>query len=181
MNLLSRFLPPLLLGAALAARAATGPQPNTVIDSDRFDSQSTARETTSFFTGHVAVTGNDIRLTCDRLEVVTYRTGQPGDTIGKQDQFKYLLATGNVDIVQGDREASCGRAEILPRDDRITLTEKPVVTDHSNNTVVTGFKLVLLRGERRVLIEHAHMTGPPIKDLGFPGSQPAPAPKGDKP
>ena len=78
--------------------------------------------------------------------------------------------------MQGEREATCGRAEVfLPKDNKITLTEDPVVTDHGNNTVCTGTKLVMLRGERRVFVEHVHMTGPPIKDLGFDKSLP-PAP-----
>ncbi len=174
MNTFSRLLALAVALPALALHAAAGPQPRTVIDSDQFDSQSTARETTSIFTGHVVVSGNDISMTCDKLEVVTLRTGQAGDTIGKQDQFKYLLATGHVDIVQLDREATCGRAEILPMDDKITLTEDPVVTDHGNNTVCRGTRLVLLRGERRVFIEHVHMSGPPIKDLGFDRRQPPP-------
>jgi lipopolysaccharide export system protein LptA len=174
MNFPFRLLAPVLLGAALSLRAATGPQSQTVVDSDSVDSQSNGRETTSWFNGHVAVAGNDIHMTCDKLKVISLRTGPSSDTIGKQDQFKYLLATGHVDIVQGDREATCGRAEILPQDDKITLTESPVVTDHGNNTVCSGTKLVMLRGERRVFVEHAHMTGPPIKDLGFDKNQPPP-------
>jgi lipopolysaccharide export system protein LptA len=164
----------LLLGAALSLRAADAPPPNTVIDSDQLDTQSTDTETTTFFTGHVVVTGNDIRLSCDKLETISVRTGDKSDTIGQQDQFKYLLATGHVHIVQGLREAACGRAEVLPRDNRITLTESPVVTDRGNGTVFTGDKLVLLRGERRVLGEHVHITAPPIKDLGFDQKQPPP-------
>jgi lipopolysaccharide export system protein LptA len=174
MTFPARLLVPVLLGAALSLRAAAGPGQQTVVDSDQFASQSTDRETTSFFTGHVVVNGNDIRMSCDKLEVITLRTGPATDTIGQQDQFKYMLATGHVDIVQGDREATCGRAEILPRDDKITLTLDPVVVDHGNNSTCSGDKITLLRGERRVLVEHAHMTAPPIKDLGFDKNQPPP-------
>ena len=56
-----------------------------------------------------------------------------GATLGKYGKFKYLLATGHVRIVQGDRVATCGRAEVFPGDDRIVLTENPVVkieTEH---------------------------------------------------
>jgi lipopolysaccharide export system protein LptA len=175
MNLPARLLATLALVLPAARLAAAG-APETVIDGDHFESRSTADETTSVFTGHVVVTGNDIRMTCDRLEVISLRTGQAADTFGKQDQFKYLLATGSVDIVQGDREATCGRAEILPRDNRITLTGNPVVVDHGNNSRCSGDRLTLLRGERRVLVEHAHMVGPPIKDLGFDKSMPPPPP-----
>jgi lipopolysaccharide export system protein LptA len=168
----------LLIASLPALRAAEGPAAETVIDGDHFESQSTARETTSVFTGHVAVAGNDIRMTCEKLQVVTLRTGQPGDTIGKQDQFKYLLATGSVDIVQGDREATCTRAEILPQDNKITLTGNPVVVDHGNNSRCSGDTITLLRGERRVIVEQAHMVGPPVRDLGFDRKTPPP---GDNP
>ena len=171
MTLSARLIGSCLLAAVLPLRAAPGPAQKTEIFSDAVDSQSTNRDTTSFFTGHVVVTGNDIRMTCDKLEVITLRTGAASDTLGKQDQFKYLLATGSVDIHQGEREATCGRAEILPQDNKITLTETPVVTDHGNGTVFTGEKLILLRGERRVLGEHVHITAPAIKDLGFSKNQ----------
>ena len=174
-----RLLPLLLvLGAAVALRAADQPAPNTVIESDALDSRQVgATETLSVFTGHVVVTGNNIRMHCDRLEMTTTRLANRTDAVGKQAQFKYLLATGHVHIFQGDREAACGRAEVLPQDDRITLTENPVVTDHGNNTVATGDRLVLLRGERRVTGTHVKIVGPPVKDLGFnPGTLAPPAP-----
>jgi len=171
----------LLLAASLAAPAANGaPEPvSTVIQSQSLDMRSTADETTSVFTGNVVVTGTDLRITCDRLEVVSVRIGDNNDTIGKQDRFKSLLATGHVRIVQGDREASCGRAQVLPRDDKVILTDQPVVIDHGNNTVATGDPIELLRGERRVQGTNVHITLPPIKDLGFGPNAPLPEP--DKP
>lgn len=171
----------LLLAADPAGHAvfAAPPPPPTVIESQSLDMHSTADETLSVFTGNVVVTGNDIRLTCDRLEVVSTRNGDKTDTIGKQDRFKSLLATGHVHIVQGDREASCGRARVLPRDDEVILTDNPVVIDHGNNTVATGDPIELLRGERRVKGTNVHITMPNIKDLGFGPNAPLPEP--DKP
>ena len=171
----------LLVAAVLAAPAAVfaAEPPPTVIASQSLDMRSSADETVSVFTGNVVVTGNDIRITCDRLEVVSVRIGDKNDTIGKQDRFKSLLATGHVRIVQGDREASCGRAQVLPRDDKVILTDNPVVIDHGNNTVATGDPIELLRGERRVQGTNVHITLPPIKDLGFGPNAPLPEP--DKP
>ena len=62
-------------------------------------------------------------------------------------------------IVQGDREATCGLAVVLPDDDKITLTESPVVVDHSAGVTWNGEKLWLLRGERRVYDVHALKLG----------------------
>jgi lipopolysaccharide export system protein LptA len=162
------------LALPFAARSAE--PPNTVIVSEALDMHSTDTETISVFTGNVVVTGSNLRITCDRLDVVSIRLGDKSDTIGKQDNFKSLLATGHVHIVQLDREASCGRAEVLPHDDKVILTENPVVIDHSNNSVATGEPLVLLHGQRRVMGTNVHITLPPIKDLGFDKNAPPPVP-----
>ncbi len=152
------------LGGVLRAQGV--PEQNTVIESESFDWRSSDTETTSVFTGRVVVTGTNLRLTCDRLEIVALRSGDPAATIGKIEAFKSLVATGNVRIIQGDREAACGRAEVLPGDDKILLTGSPVVVDHSVNWTWTGDELEMLRGERQIRGKNARFTGPPIKDLG---------------
>lgn len=178
---------PLSLVAASLLAIAAGPlraqevQP-TVIDSEQLDMHSTDTLTTFVFTKNVRVTGTNLRLTCDRLEVISTRQGDPTATIGKLGRFKSLIAEGSVHIVQSDREAACGRAEVLPDDDKIILTDHPVVKDLANGATATGPRMVLYRGERRAVIEGAddapsRIILPAIKDLGFDKDQkPAPAP-----
>ena len=172
---------------AVTTRAQNAAPEVTVIESEQLDMRSTDTETTSVLTGKVVLTGTNMRLTCDRLEIVALRSGDPKATIGKVDSFKSLVATGNVRIIQGDREAACGRAEVLPGSDKITLTGDPVVVDHSINWRWTGDELEMLRGERQIRGKNARFTGPPIKDLGIdklktppatetPAPAPAPAP-----
>jgi len=159
----------LLLAAALlpAVPGRAVEETTTVITSDGEGTMvSTDTETTITFRDHVVVTGTDLRLTCDYLEVVVLRTGDKTATIGKLDKFRSLLATGNVHMVQGAREAACGRAEVIPGQDRVILTENPVVVDHDQNTRISGEKITLLRGQRRVLVEKPTLVGPPVKDLG---------------
>ena len=164
------FLLPGLTAGLLRAQSVE-PQ-NTVIDCEQFDWRSTDKETTSVFTGMVVVTGTNLRLTCDRLEIVAIRKGDPAATIGKLESFKSFVATGNVRIVQGDREAACGRAEVLPGDNKIVLTGQPVVVDHSVNWTWTGDELEMLSGERQIRGKNARFTGPPIKDLGVDKPKP---------
>lgn len=160
------FAAGLLAAAALRAQTAE-PQP-TVIESEKLDMHSTDTLTTFVFTNKVTVTGTNLKLTCDLLEVVTTRKGDPTATIGKLGAFKSLVATGNVHIVQSDREAACGRAEVLPDDDKIILTDSPVVKDLANGATATGPRMVLYRGERRAVIEGGTTIAlPPVKDLGF--------------
>jgi lipopolysaccharide export system protein LptA len=176
-----RPLPLLAAAAALAlfpALRAAEP-PTTTISSDSAESASTDTETTTVFHDDVIATGNDITLNCDFLKVIATRVGEKTATLGKYGKFKYLLATGRVKIVQGDRVATCGRAEVFPGEDRIVLTENPVVQIESEHYVATGPKMVLYRGQRRAVIESApgqrvHISMPAIKDLGFPSSDKTP-------
>jgi lipopolysaccharide export system protein LptA len=178
----------LLAATCLPAIAAVQEVQPTVIDSEKLEMRSTDTLTTFVFTNKVVVTGTNLKLTCDRLEVVTTRKGDPTATIGKLGRFKSLIAEGRVHIIQADREAACGRAEVLPDDDKIILTENPVVKDLANGATATGPRMVLYRGERRAVIEGSadasvRIILPGIKDLGFdkepakPASPPAGEPK----
>jgi lipopolysaccharide export system protein LptA len=163
----------LRLAALLFATLATGafaqnaPEQPTVIVSDEMDMKSTDAESRSLFKGNVVVTGTNLRLSCDRLEVVAIREKDDTATIGKIERFKSLIAEGNVRIIQGDREAACGKAVVLPGDNKITLTDKPVVTDRGVGWTWTGDELQLLRGERQVIGKNVRIVGPTVKDLGF--------------
>ncbi len=175
MTPLRLFLTSCLLAALPAALRAQSAEPQeTVIDCDQFDMRSTDTETTSVFTGNVRVASTNQKLSCDRLEVVALRKGDPAATIGKLESFKSFVATGNVRIIQGDREAACGRAEVLPGDDKVVLTGQPVVVDHSVNWRWTGDELEMLRGERQIRGKNARFTGPAIKDLGVDKPKAAP-------
>jgi hypothetical protein len=77
---------------------------------------------------------------------------------------------------------------VLPDEEKITLTEDPMVRD--GESTIVGEKITLYRGQRRVVVDRARITAPAIKDLGFskdapppannavaaPAAQPAPAP-----
>jgi hypothetical protein len=170
-----------LLPAAPLASAAVTPQ-RTVLTSDHYESKTVDNETRALFVGSVTLTGTNLRILCDRLEIIAEGVGDKTSAAPELDRFKYLLATGHVRIVQGDREATCGRAEVLPRDDKVVLTEAPVVIDHGSDAVYAGEKITLLRGERRVIVEKVNLTGPSIKDLGFDKNQPPePPPPAAKP
>ena len=164
MNLI-RIASILALGYArsLAAEEAV----ETVVTSQQFESRSTDTEMTAIFWCNVDVVGNNIHITCDRLEVISARLGDKDQVVAKQNQFKSLIATGKVKVTQGDRDASCGRAVVLPREDKVTLTENPVVVDHGAGVTFIGEPLTLLRGERKVFGENVRIVLPEIKDLGF--------------
>jgi lipopolysaccharide export system protein LptA len=172
------LLLPWLLGASALRLAAEAPAAPTVIVSDNLESQSSATETVSDFDGHVRVTGTNLTLDCDHLRVISSRVGDPNAAIGQPTGVKYMLATGHVHIVQvgGLREATSGRAELLPEKNEIVLTDNPVAIDHGDNVTTSGDEMELLRDQRRIRVRHPRIVGPPMKDLGF--AKPSPAPGG---
>jgi lipopolysaccharide export system protein LptA len=120
----------------------------------------------------VKVTATNLALTCDELVVVARRTGDPSAMLGKQEKFKSMIATGSVRIVQDDREATAGRAEVFPDDDKVVLSGDPVVRSLKDGWQQTGPKMELLRGERRAIIKsegdvRPRTILPALKDLGY--------------
>lgn len=184
--------------AASAATAAATPAVPTVIESGSAEMVSTEKETIFTFRNGVTVTGTNLKMTCDNLEVIARRTGDPNATFGKQENFKSLIATGRVHIIQSEREATCERAEVFPGEDRVVLTGDPKVRSVDGQYQATGPEMVLHRGERRAQIiskagERPRISLPPLKDLGYekekekkkaPAASPAPAappPEADAP
>ena len=145
----------------------------TELIADEMEMTSTLTESRVICIGNVKLTGTNVMLVCDRLEVIAARTGDKTATFGKLETFKRLLATGNVRMVQGDREAMCGQAEVLPLEQKIILTQDPVVIDHSSDFIQRGDQITLFRGERRLHVKNPRLSAPPIQDLGADAKDPA--------
>jgi len=156
-------LPPFF--SSLHAAETVTPVP-TELRSQKLEMTSTDDETTAIATTDVILTGTNLRITCDQLTIIATRVGDRNATIGTLEKFKYILATGNVRIVQGDRETTSQRAEVFPREDKVVLSGSPVVIDHSTGIVATGEPIILLRGQRTLYGENVKITGPTIGDLG---------------
>lgn len=159
------------LGADLAAQ-------KTTLDCEHAEMWSTGNETRGVCTGSVTLIGTNLKIVCDRLEFTALGIGDKSSTLPTLDKFKYLLATGHVVIIQADREATCGRAEVLPHEDKVVLTENPVLIDHGTGWTSAGEKITLLRGERRVIVDKSRVTGPAIQNLGYDQSPATTPPDG---
>ena len=153
--------------AATAQQTPNTPPQPTTLTCDHMDMWSEGEDTKAICTGKVTVTGTNLKIVCDRLELTATRISEKSGAVPALDKFRYLLATGNVSITQGTRVATCGRAEVLPHEEKIVLTEDPVVTDHALSFVSAGERITMLRGQERVEVDKPRFTGPAIKDLGF--------------
>lgn len=163
----------LAISPIFAAEVAPVP---TELRGDSLEMTSTDEETLTLVTGNVVLTGTNLRITCDQLTIRAVRLGDKDATIGTVEKFKYILAVGNVHITQGDRESTSQRAEVFPREDKVVLSEDPVIIDKSNGFIGAGEKITLYRGKREVQVEKPKFTGPPIKDLSATATPKSPPP-----
>lgn len=152
MKLNSGIVCMLMCAAVSPAFAAEDEElPLTIVESDALEMNATDDHNFFYFTGNVRVTGTNLAVTCDRLEVVTSRTGDSEATIGKITAIESIVATGGVEIFQAGRLITAGRAELSPRDGLVILTDQPKIID--GEVEVSGWRITLLKGERKALVE----------------------------
>lgn len=144
------------------------PLVDTVIESGSAEMVSTDKETTFTFSKGVTVTATNMKMASTDLVVISRRSGDAAATIGKQNNFKSLVATGAVHILQDDREVFCDRAEVFPDEDKVVITGNPATWRTLDGQYKgSGPTFELLRGERRIIMPKATFTLPPLKDLGY--------------
>ena len=132
----------------------SGDGPKTVIQSDSLEMHSGQERNYFFFRDEVRVEGTNLIVTCDLLEVVARREGvgdDPDAIIGQFGAIESIVASGKVEIWQAGRRAEAGRAQVLPHEGRVVLTEGPRVYDGQGE--VSGWRITLLQDERRALVE----------------------------
>jgi lipopolysaccharide export system protein LptA len=153
------------------------PPPETVIEGDQLEMIATDDAAYFIFTDNIRVTGNNITMTCDRLEVVSARDEDdpPGtERLSGMGRIRVIIASGRVHVWQEGREATAGRAEVLPDEGQVILTESPVIRDEQGE--VSGERIILYQGLERAVVEsgpahRARVVLPNIPDLGFPRGQ----------
>lgn len=176
--------PPTLLAALVVllpcALRAVPPQETVITCTAPAELISSDTETVATFRDNVVVSGNNITMRCDSLKVTAFRKGDPKATLGKYGSFKSLTAVGHVQIIQADRVAVCGRAEVFPGEERIVLSDHPSIKATDDQYSAEGYRMTLYKGQRRAVIEsdpneRTKITLPAIKDLGFDPTQTGPS------
>ncbi len=161
------------LWAAARREPVITPIPTEITSVGPAEMVSTATESIFTFEDQVVVVATNLRLTCDRLVVVAKRTGDPKATLGKQQHFKSLIATGHVRLVQAEREALCDRAEVLPAEDKVILTGNPATVRSVDGVYAgSGPEMTLLRGQQRAIIKAPRFQLPALDDIGPSNKKP---------
>jgi lipopolysaccharide export system protein LptA len=134
--LLALFTAPALFGA----QAAPAPAEETVIDSDSLEMTAGDDVNNFRFAGNVRAVGRGMVLTCDKLDVIARRLAGSKGTIGKMNSVQSIVATGGVRMEQAGRVATAGRAEVLPDEGLVILSDNPKIID--SKATVEGWKIV---------------------------------------
>jgi len=146
--------------------------PPTVIRSDRVEMVTNDEETHFVFSNNVSVTGNNLVVLCDRMEVFSTRNTSETERTPEIGAVRLILALGNVRIEQEGRVGTAGRAELFPLEGRVVLTENPVI--RNEHGTVTGYRIILNQGENQAIVESgdqrpAEIILPTIPNLGADG------------
>ena len=144
------ILPPLRnLGFESPAAAPSAPRPKmTTIVSDRQWLASYGRTEKYFFEGRVEISATDTKGTCGKIEVSI----TPPDRV-KRREISDIIFIDSVNLLQSDREITCGRAHIYARDEVAVLTRNPVIFNRQDGTRAAGSKIVYNKGSKIVSIQ----------------------------
>lgn len=128
---------------------ARAPQPKavpTVVVSDRQRLVSESGIDRYFFDGDVDMTATGAKGKCKKMEVRILP-----DKRGER-QISEIILSDSVSVAQGQKEITCGRAEIFVKDEVAVLTDNPIVYNREDNTRAAGEKIIYNKGSKRVAI-----------------------------
>lgn len=128
------------VAAQTAAKpAATDAKSPTVVTSDIFKMDMASKQ--GVFTGNVLVSGNDFKLKAREMQVF----------FDEGNKIKRMIARGNVEIDQTDRQTKSGQAEYIIAENKLVLTESPQVLQNKNT--VTGTTITIYRDTNRMDVD----------------------------
>ncbi len=106
-----------------------------------------------FFEGDVEITGDGVKGSCDRIEVVMLKPQAGAQAQSKERGIDKIILFGNVKMEQGLKVATCGRADVYPKAGTVVMTDNPVVINNEDNTRAEGPRIVYVNGTKGVRIE----------------------------
>jgi lipopolysaccharide export system protein LptA len=100
------------------------------------------------FTGDVVAKRGDVTLYTEKLDV--YYQENP-DT--RKKEMDYMIATGNVKVIQNEKTAIGEMARYSKKEDMIVLEGKPAIIIEKGENQVTGSKITFYLKENKSFIE----------------------------
>lgn len=148
---------------AIASLDATSAEPDsstavanseTVIQSRQLRMIEEPSRTIFRFTDKVSVKATNLDASCERLDVIAAPDALAdisNASSSERLEVERIEAFENVEIKQSGRVATSKSAFILPREGKMILEGDSVVNDDRGR--VTGYRMTLLQGERRAIVE----------------------------
>lgn len=130
--------------AGSVAQAAGAVKGDTVITSNRMEYDYS--RASIFFEENVKVQNPEYTMTCERLVVMLNST----------NDVKWIKATRNVILVNGDRSAKCDEAIYTKADGKVVMTGREVIVQRAKDQM-TGTKITIWLNDERVECEPARM------------------------
>ncbi|MBR0057656.1 MAG: hypothetical protein IJP66_10035 [Kiritimatiellae bacterium] len=134
----------LVLAAPAPAFAAKTTKGDTTITSSRMEYD--YARSSIIFEENVKISNPDYTMTCERLVVMLNST----------NDVKWIKATKNVILVNGDRSAKCDEATYTKADGKVVMTGREVQVKRAKDQM-TGTKITIWLNEERVECEPARM------------------------
>jgi lipopolysaccharide export system protein LptA len=105
------------------------------------------------FTDSVEVEATNLRASCERMDVTARQKTGASQNAARSSSLgiERIEARESLKISQEGRTASAERGTILPKEGKLVLEENAVVEDSRGR--VNGFRLTLLQGQRRAIVE----------------------------
>ncbi len=149
-----------MLGNSLTSFASS--LEDTIITGDRLEVETKQEGHQFHFYGNVKVQTKELLVHCDELEVIAepkVEAGMPCEATPALQApavgaISLIIARGHVEVTQGERQAKAGLAEIFSKENKIILSDNPVVTDPEGQ--VKGYRIILYQdkeGIQRVSVE----------------------------
>ena len=141
------FLAAMPLTANLSAMEENATRPTT-IDSDMAEVVTTKDGHRFYFSGNVVVTGTDLLLNCDELEILSKRESNSSKSITKVGKISLMVARGKVSIKQKGSLGTGDTATMQADPDVFILHGSPAVLVDERGKL-EGDEIVFERGKGR--------------------------------
>ena len=115
------------------------PPGSTVITSDELHMDQATH--TAVFTGNVVTTATNFKMTCQEMTV----------TFTNENKVDTITGKGDVVIDQPGRVTHSGQAQYFHDEDKIVLTDSPVINDNGN--IISAPKIIIFRTKQSLYTE----------------------------
>ncbi len=143
------MLPPMRnMGFEDSAFARKSRPKMTVITSDKQYLTSENNVEKYFFEGDVKISATDTEGSCKKIEVII----APPSKTGRRE-ISDIVLFDNVEMRQGLKEITCGKAHIYAKDEVAVLTKNPIVFNKEDNTRAAGEKIIYNKGAKLISVQ----------------------------